>query len=77
MMSLVCVGQNAQQQGMIQDYTNHVEISALPEGIVASVETAADSGINTILYPHQIHGTCACGWRTNGRLLINVVQSFT
>lgn len=54
-MSLVCVGQNAQRQGMIQDYTNHIEISALPEGLVARVETAADSGINTILYPRQIH----------------------
>lgn len=76
-MSLVCVGQNAQRQCVIQDYTNHVEISALPEGLVASVETAADSGVNTVLCPWQIHGTCAYGWRTNGRLLMNVVKSFT
>lgn len=76
-MSLVCVGQNAQRQCVIQGYTNHVEISALPEGLVASVESAADSGINTILCARQIHGTRAYGWCTNGRLLINVVKSFT
>lgn len=76
MVSLVCVGQNA-RQCMIQDYTNHVKASALPEGLVASVENAADSGINTVLCPRQIYGTCTYGWRMNGRLLINMVKLFT
>lgn len=75
-MSLVRVGQNAQSKCVIQDYTNHAEISALPEGLVASVETAANKK-NTVLCPYQIHGTCARGWRRNGRLLINVVKLFT